>query len=70
MVADAVDFATLNDTHIAALTEIAGAANITTAQAELDLHNRDQSRHPMGNAQAVIYATNTEQVSAVMRYCY
>lgn len=70
MIADAVDFTALNDTHIAALTEIAGAANITTAQADLDLHNRDQSRHPMGNAKAVIYASNTEQVSAVMRYCY
>lgn len=70
MIADELDFAPLNDDHIAALAAIVGAANLMTTQAELDLHNRDQSRHPMGNAQAVIYASDTQQVSALMRYCY
>lgn len=63
------DYAVLTDVHLDALRELAGAQNLTTAQADLDLHNRDQSRHPLGNATAVIYATDTAQVSAVLRYC-
>ncbi|MBK8135086.1 MAG: FAD-binding oxidoreductase [Chloroflexi bacterium] len=70
MIDEVIGFSVLTELHLAALRELAGAANVTTAQADLDLHNRDQSRHPDGNARAVIFATSAEQVSAVLRYCH
>ncbi len=69
MIAEPVMYTRINDTHLEALRGLAGAENVTTAQAMLDLHNRDASRHPAGNAEAVIFATDAEQVSRVMAYC-
>jgi len=62
-------FTSLNDTHAEALSAIVGADNLSRRGADLDLHNRDQSRHPMGNAQAVVWPHTAEQIAAVLKYC-
>jgi D-lactate dehydrogenase (cytochrome) len=64
-----VNFTPLNEAHLAALRQIVGDHSLSVAQADLDLHNHDQSRHPAGNAQAVLWVSSTEQVSQVLAYC-
>lgn len=50
------------------LKSIAGAGNVSTAQADLDLHARDQSQHKAHAAEAVIWATSGQQVADVLRF--
>lgn len=69
MSAETPSYTVLTDTHLDAIRVFAEPANVSTTQADLDAHNRDQSRHPAGNAKAVVYATSAEQVSAVLKYC-
>jgi len=61
-------FTPINDSHLEALMNMVGQDNITTAQAELDLHAKDQGYHPAHSAEVVIYAQSTEQIASVMRY--
>jgi D-lactate dehydrogenase (cytochrome) len=62
-------FTPFTDAHADALRAIVGAEQVSTRQADLDLHNRDQSRHPMGNAQAVVWPHTAQHVADVLRYC-
>jgi len=57
----------LSETLLAELTDIVGAANISTAQADRDLHARDQSHHAAHPAEAVIWPQSSEQVATVLR---
>lgn len=52
---------------IADLTAIVGTTNLSTAQADLDLHARDQSHHAAYPAEVVIWAQTAQQVAEVLR---
>jgi D-lactate dehydrogenase (cytochrome) len=58
----------LTSEHIAYLTTIVGAANLSTAQADIDLHARDQSRHAAHPAEAVIWVETAQQVADILRF--
>ncbi len=62
-------YTALTSVHADDLRGIVGADSVSTRQADLDLHNRDQSRHPMGNAQAVVWPQTAAQVAQVLAYC-
>lgn len=49
------------------LTEILGAANVSTAQADIDLHSRDQSQHPAHASEVVVWPQTGEQVAQILR---
>lgn len=49
------------------LRAIVGAENISTAQADIDLHARDQSNHPAHPAEVVIWPGEAEQVAAILQ---
>ncbi len=49
------------------ITEIAGAANVSTAQADLDQHARDQSQHAARYAEVVVWPETAQQVADVLR---
>ena len=49
------------------LMQIVGVENISTAQAELDLHARDQSFHAAHPAEVVIWPQTGQQVADVLR---
>lgn len=59
---------TLTAEHLAHLTQIVGAGNISTTQADIDLHSRDQSRHAAHDAEAVIWVQEAQQVADILRY--
>ncbi len=50
------------------LKSIAGEQNVSTAQADIDLHARDQSQHEAHPAEAVVWATDGQQVADVLRF--
>ncbi len=52
---------------LAWLTSIVGAGNLSTAQADLDLHARDQSHHPAHPGDVVIWAQTGQQVADILR---
>ena len=52
---------------LAALTAAVGEANLTTAQAEIDLHASDESHHPATPAEVVIFAKTAEHVADVLK---
>ena len=49
------------------LRAIAGDANVSTAQADLDLHARDQSHHPAHPAEVLIWPTSGQQVADILK---
>jgi D-lactate dehydrogenase (cytochrome) len=49
------------------LRQIVGAGNLSTAQADIDLHAKDQSQHEAHPAEAVIWPTSGEQVAALLK---
>lgn len=54
--------------HLRALTQLAGEANISTAQSERHLRARDQSYHHAHPPDVVIFGTSAEQISRVVAY--
>ncbi len=64
----AYQFNPLTPDLIAELTALVGAGNISIAQADIDLHARDQSNHRAHPAEAVIWPVDAEQVAAVLRF--
>ena len=52
---------------IARLTELFGPDNVSTAQADIDLHARDESNHPASPAEVVVWPHNAEQVAELLR---
>ncbi|GAB4523204.1 MAG: FAD-binding oxidoreductase [Anaerolineae bacterium] len=63
-------FNVLTPEWVAELTALVGENNISTAQADLDLHSRDQSKHDARYAEAVIWPESAEQVAAVLRFAH
>ena len=49
------------------LADILGSVNVSTAQADIDLHARDQSQHPAHPSEVVIWPQRAEQVAEVLR---
>ena len=49
------------------LTQIVGAGGISTAQADLDLHAKDQSQHAAHPAEVVIWPSSAQQVADVLK---
>lgn len=60
-------FAPVTADILAQLTDILGAASASTAQADLDLHARDQSQHPAHPAEVVVWPETAQQVADVLR---
>ncbi len=54
--------------HIDALRGIVGEQNVSTAQADIDLHAHDESFHEAHPAEVVVWAHSAEQVAAVLKY--
>lgn len=50
------------------LTTILGAANISTARADIDLHAKDQSQHPAHASEVVIWPQTAQQVADVLKF--
>ncbi len=61
-------FTPITAEHLAALTAIVGAENLSTAQADLALHAHDQSRHEAHLAECVVWPQTAEQVAALLQY--
>lgn len=53
--------------HITQLTGIVGAENISTAQAEIDLHAQDAGFHPAHPAEVVVWGITAQQVADVLK---
>lgn len=52
---------------IAQLRAIVGADNISTADADLDLHARDQSKHPAHRSEVVVWVKAAQQVADILK---
>jgi D-lactate dehydrogenase (cytochrome) len=60
-------FNSLTPEIITRLTAIVGAENISTANADRELHSRDQSAHPPHMPDVVVWTTNAQQVADVLK---
>lgn len=49
------------------ITLIAGAANVSTARADIDLHAKDQSQHHAVPAEVVVWPTAAQQVADILK---
>ncbi len=58
----------LTEQHVTELRALLGAEWVSTRQADLDLHARDQSFHPPTPPEVVLWPETTQQVSAVLRF--
>ena len=63
-----MNFNTIDETHIKALTSIIPAGRLSTGDSVLDLHAKDQSQHSAVRPEAVIWPQKAEEVSAVVKY--
>jgi D-lactate dehydrogenase (cytochrome) len=52
---------------IQALTAILGASNISTAQADVELHSRDQSQHAPHAPEVVVWPLEAQQVADILK---
>ena len=64
---DTAAFASITPDILSQLQVILGAANVSTARADLDLHARDQSHHDSALAEVVVWPTEAGQVAAVLK---
>src|SRR4051812_13934066 len=62
-----MDFNPITPDLIDELRAILGSSAVSTAQADLDLHARDQSHHAAHPAEVVIFPTTAQGVSDVMK---
>lgn len=52
------------------LQQIAGEGGVSTAQADIDLHARDQSHHPAHPSEVVVWPTSAQQVADILRLAH
>ncbi len=52
---------------IAQLESIVGAANVSTARADLDLHAKDQGHHPARPGEVVVWPTEAQHVADILK---
>jgi D-lactate dehydrogenase (cytochrome) len=60
-------FTPLTPEIITQLITILGISNVSTAQADIDLHARDQSQHAAHPAEVVVWPVEAQQVADVLR---
>ncbi len=61
------DFTPVTPDVIERLIAIVGAANVSTARADLDLHAKDQSHHAAHDSEVVVWPMTGEQVAEILR---
>ncbi len=61
-------FNSLDETHIKKLQAMVARDCFTAGPSVLDLHARDQSRHPPHRPEAVIWPTSPAEVAEVLKY--
>lgn len=61
-------FNPLTPEQIALLTTIAGDANLSLTQADLDLHARDSGHHEAHRAEVLVYGESGQQIAAVLKF--
>lgn len=61
-------FHTLSSDDLSALEQIVGAENLSTAQAEIELHAVDQGHHAAHPAEVVLWPRTAQQVADVLRF--
>jgi D-lactate dehydrogenase (cytochrome) len=59
----------VDDGLLAVLGQIVGTENLSTADAVREQHGRDESYHPSAPPDAVVFCSETEQVSEVVKAC-
>lgn len=67
MITDSV-FSPVTAEVIAHLTQILGAGSVSTAQADIDLHAKDQSQHAARASEVVIWPQTAQQIADVLRF--
>jgi D-lactate dehydrogenase (cytochrome) len=60
-------FAPVTDAIIDQLKQILGAANVSTARADIDLHAKDQSQHDAHPAEIVVWPLTGQQTADVLK---
>ncbi len=63
-----MEFTTLDDHHLKTLQSMVAADRFSTGQSVLDLHSKDESRHPAHCPQVVIWPVDKEEVSKIARF--
>lgn len=63
-----MNFNRLNDTNIKDFQSMVASNRFSTGESNLDLHSKDQSRHPPCQPEAVIWPVNRGEVSEIMKY--
>lgn len=58
----------ITPTDLDYLASLVGSGSLSTTQADIDLHARDQSRHPSHPAEVVIWVETAQQVADILRY--
>jgi D-lactate dehydrogenase (cytochrome) len=61
-------FTFLNGRHLKALKAMVAADRFSTGESVLDLHAKDESRHPACRPQAVIWPVDKTEVSNIIKY--
>jgi len=61
-------FERLTQRHIKDIESIVGSERFSTGQSNLELHAKDQSRHPASRPEAVMWPENRTEVSEILRY--
>ncbi len=60
-------FSAMTNEHLAQLAAWVGSDNLSTAEADLDLHAKDQSYHRPRRAEVVVWPQTSEQVANILR---
>ena len=58
----------MNPEHLLAFESMVAADRFSTGESVLDLHAKDQSRHPAARPEAVIWPLQAEEVIRILRY--
>ena len=61
-------FNSLNETHMHSLKAMVAADRFSAGRSALDLHARDQSRHPPVRPEAVIWPTSPGEIAGILNY--
>src|SRR5258705_6316916 len=61
-------YAQLTGQHVTELIALLAEDRVSTRQADLDLHARDQSFHHAYPPEVVVWPQSTEEVSSVLRF--
>ncbi|XP_054271887.1 D-2-hydroxyglutarate dehydrogenase, mitochondrial-like isoform X1 [Macrosteles quadrilineatus] len=63
-------FAELRDVHLQHFQKLLQPGQVLTDPSELRSHNTDWFKHFRGNGKVILKPKNTEEVSAILKFCY